>query len=225
MDYIICGKHSVISAYKNKRAKKIYIDNQKKVEEFSNITIEIKNKNFFNKLTVDSSINHQGYAATVRPIKTFGIKDFENKNKVNLVALQGIEDQGNIGSIIRACAAFNIDALLIEKKNFKESSIQMNKAHVGNIENLKIVLTSNITNPIKQLKKNNFTIYCLDNNSEQDLKNYKFHKKSLLIFGSEGKGIKNYIKEQCDIALKIKINPNVESLNLSNAVAITLSNL
>ena len=113
----------------------------------------------------------------------------------------------------------------IEKKNFKESSLQMNKAHVGNIENLKIILTSNITNPIKQLKKNNFTIYCLDNNSEQDLKDYKFHEKSLLIFGSEGKGVKNYIKEQCNIALKIKINPNVESLNLSNAVAITLSNL
>jgi len=225
MDYIICGKHSVISAYKSKRAKKIYIDNQKKIEEFTNITTEVKSRNFFNKLTSDSSISHQGYAAAVKPIKTYSIRDFENKNAAKLVALQGIEDQGNIGSIIRTCAAFNIDALLIEKKNFKESSIQMNKAHVGNIENLKIILTSNITNPIKQLKKNNFTIYCLDNNSEQDLKNYKFHKKSLLIFGSEGKGIKNYIKEQCDIALKIKINPNVESLNLSNAVAITLSNL
>lgn len=225
MDYIICGKHSVISAYKNKRAKKIYLDNQKKIEEFSNISTEIKNKTFFNKLTNDSSINHQGYAAKVNPIKTYSVRDFENKNVVKLVALQGVEDQGNIGSIIRTCAAFNIDGLLIEKKNFKESSLQMNKAHVGNIENLKIIPTSNIINPIKQLKKNNFTIYCLNSNSEQNLKNYKFSQKSLLIFGSEGKGIKNYIKDQCDISIKIQINPNVESLNLSNAVAITLSNL
>ena len=83
MDYIICGKHSVISAYKNKRAKKIYIDNQKKIREFNNITTEIKSKNFFNKLTVDSSINHQGYAATVRPIKPLVLKI--SKTKIKLI--------------------------------------------------------------------------------------------------------------------------------------------
>lgn len=225
MDYLVCGKHTVISAYDSKRVKEIYIKNAKDAELFKGIKVEQKDKSFFKKKFENLNILHQGFAALVSPIKKYDVEYFFQKNNLKLIALQGIEDQRNIGSIIRSCAAFNVDGLIIEKKNFNESSLLMNKTHAGNIDHIKIIIVTNLINLIKKIKKKNCFIYCLDQNSKADIKNYDFNNKSLLIFGNESKGIKQYIIKECDAALKIKINPDVESLNLSNAVAIALSHL
>jgi len=223
MNYLICGKHTVISAYKNNRAKKIYIKNKDDINLFKNIKIEEKELSFFKKNFELNNIAHQGFAAEVAPIVKYDLNKMILNQNIKLVALQGIEDQRNIGAIIRSCAAFEVDGVIIENKNFNESSLLMNKAHAGNIEFVKLITVSNIINVIKKLKKNNFTIYCLDKNSNSEIKGYHFDQKSLLIFGNESSGIKNYIKKECDHILSIKISKKVESLNLSNAVAITLS--
>lgn len=227
MNYLICGKHTVLAAYNKGRAKTIYLleSNTKFSSLFKNVKIEIKNKPFFNKKFKNLDIKHQGFAALVNPIIKHQLNNLDHQKEIKFVALQGVEDQRNIGSIIRTCAAFNIDGLFIEKKTFNESSLLMNKTHAGNIEHLKIFLTSNVINNIKTLKKNNFSIYCLDQNSETSIKDTIFDKKSLLVFGSESKGLKEYIKKECDISVSIKINKNVESLNLSNAVAATLAHI
>ena len=225
MDYIIFGKHTVISAFRNGRAKTLYLDNKNKAPQFKNANFQIKNKQFFNKLSKNLNIAHQGFAALVSPIKDYSLKKHQNKNFCKLVALQGVLDQRNIGSIIRSCAAFEIDGLIIEKKGFNESSLLMNKTHAGNIENINISKVSNLINTIKLLKKNDFSIYCLDQKSQKEVKSFNFSKKCLLIFGSEERGIKNYIKKECDDVLKIKIKDSVESLNLSSAVAVTLSHI
>lgn len=227
MDYLICGKHTVCSACSNKRAKVVYLsESSSKNAKFpDSIKIEIKNKAFFKKNFENFNLSHQGYAALVKPILKYNLNDIISPQRVKLVALQGIEDQRNIGSIIRSCAAFNVDCLLIEKKSFNESSLLMNKSHAGNIEHLKIITTTNIINQIKTLKKKDFTIYCLDQNSNQNIKEIKFEDKSLILFGSESKGLKQYIKDECHHNISIKINKNVESLNLSNAVSVTLSHL
>ena len=90
----------------------------------------------------------------------------------------------------------------------------------------RIYEVSNLNNIIKTLKNNNFFIYGFDNNGSYSIDNYEFNKnKNVLIFGSEGSGLRNNIAEKCDAILKININKELDSLNVSNASAVSLYEL
>jgi len=97
----------------------------------------------------------------------------------------------------------------------------MYKSASGALEHIKIFSVSNISNTIQVLKKNNFWIYALDQNSKNDLTNNIKFERIALVFGSEEFGIRRLVKENCDFQIKIPIK-KIESLNVSNAVAVTL---
>jgi 23S rRNA (guanosine2251-2'-O)-methyltransferase len=83
-----------------------------------------------------------------------------------------------------------------------------------------------LNNILKTLKNNNFYIYGFDNNGLYSVDSYEFNKnKNVFIFGSEGSGLRNNISDKCDAILKININNDIDSLNVSNASAISLYEL
>ncbi len=75
-----------------------------------------------------------------------------------MVVLDDITDQRNIGSIIRSCSAFNIDAVILLDKNYNPKNKMMYKSASGAMELVNIIPVSNITNALEVLKKNNGTI-------------------------------------------------------------------
>ena len=90
----------------------------------------------------------------------------------------------------------------------------------------RIYEVSNLNNIIKTLKNNSFYIYGFDNNGSYSIDNYDFNKnKNVFVFGSEGSGLRNNITNKCDALLKININKDIDSLNVSNASAISLYEL
>ena len=161
----------------------------------------------------------------IEKIKENNIQFYIEQNKINnVLALDGVTDPRNIGSIIRTAVAFGYEAILINKKNFNPKSFLLYKAASGALEKIILIETSNILNEIKILKSNNFWVLGMDGNATQSLYNYKPQLKNLIIFGSESSGMKNLIKTNCDEICKIPINSNnVQSLNVSNAVASALS--
>ena len=99
----------------------------------------------------------------------------------------------------------------------------MFRAASGMTELIDIIPVINITNCITLLKKNNFWIYGMSADAKTYLKNIQFPNWSAFVFGSETNGMKTLVEKNCDELVKIKINKEVESLNISNAVAITLA--
>lgn len=208
---IIKGKRKIfqiISLHKNK-----FLEENK-------IKYEIKNVKYFNKIFGQSHISHQGIAALVSTIPNTKLEDITEEKTI--IMLDGITDPMNTGSIIRNCAAFGIDSIIVRDREFNENSSSMIKASSGAIEEVKICKISNLNNAIKYLKTKEFWITCLDSHANKNIKEFKWPKKNLIIFGSEGLGVSHLVKKNCDTTLKININKNVESLNVSNAVAITL---
>ena len=84
---------------------------------------------------------------------------------------------------------------------------------------------TNIRRAISFLKKNNYWIYGFDSSKNQNSK-LNFSQKSVLVFGSEGKGIRELVKKECDEIIQISIKNNlkfeIDSLNVSNATSIVL---
>jgi 23S rRNA (guanosine2251-2'-O)-methyltransferase len=225
--YWICGKHSVIECARNNKRKilKIVLSNEQNKKLFSSSLIkkiEIQNNSYFNKIVQQQDVPHQGFALQTIPLSNLVLKEHIN-NLNNIVALDGVTDPRNIGSIIRSCLAFNIDGIILNSREVDLKSLAMNKAASGSIENIKIFMVSNIINEIKILKNNNFWINGFDSHAQQNIEECSWSKKNVFIFGSESTGIKQLIKKNCDTLLKISINQKIDSLNVSNSVSAALA--
>lgn len=225
----ICGKHCVKSAILNKKRKvvKIVTTRKNRFLDENKFNYEVVNKFFFEKTF--KNISHQNIAAQVGYLQ---ITEFKNKldkinNFKNIVILDKITDTGNIGNILRSCVMFNIDAVIFEKRIFKQDSLNMIKNASGAIDVIDIITTSNILNTIKILKNKNFWVTSIDVNGQQALNEYKWSDKNVIIFGSEQKGIGNLLLKNSDykVSINTKKNNHIDSLNVSNVASITLSHL
>lgn len=230
----IGGKHSVLTAVHNPKRKIYQIILHEKFKGTENTLIQshkekvlFKSDNFFNKI-FKFQIPHQGFAVLIDKINQQNFKDFINEkiniNKIlNIVALDGVNDQRNIGSIIRSACAFEIDAMLLNSKDYNSKSFFLYKSASGAADIIPVFEVSNILNEINFLKKQNFYVIGMDSNADTNLYNFKFQNRNLIIFGSEENGLKNIINNNCDITIKIPISKNMESLNVSNACAATFA--
>lgn len=230
--YWISGIHAVQAALNNKERDVLEVvvleENLNKLLNANKIKISVQNKKFFNKIfkSEDKNFTHQGVAAKIRPLLKKNLENLLQDNNLNTVVfLDQINDPRNIGSIIRNCVAFNIKYLILENNSVNLKSNAMHKASSGYIENISIIEVSNINNALIKLKKENFFIYGMDSNGGRELGSVNFVKKKIIILGSEGKGIRKNVSEKCNQLIKIKMNKETESLNVSNASAIILHHI
>jgi len=228
----IGGKHAVMEALKNSNRKIYRIvtteENRKLIDQdilkYKKLTLNIKKKREIDKIFQKENIIHQNFASEIEKLPCENIKDYlrkaSNKKSV-IVVLDDITDQRNIGSIARSCVAFSVDGIVLLDKNFNSTSKIMFKSASGALERIRIFAVSNISNALQVLKENNFWIYALDQNSKDEITNNIKSQRIALVFGSEDSGIRRLVKKNCDFQIKIPIK-NIESLNVSNAVAVTL---
>jgi 23S rRNA (guanosine2251-2'-O)-methyltransferase len=153
------------------------------------------------------------------------LKKISKKEKSAVIALDQVTDPQNIGAIIRSALAFNIDALILPEHTAPDETPSMAKASSGAIEKLPIIKVKNLTNTIKSLQKENYWAIGLDSNTSALINKHNFGEKTVLIMGSEGKGMRRLTKETCDLVVKLPMSGNAESLNVSNAAAIAMYEL
>jgi 23S rRNA (guanosine2251-2'-O)-methyltransferase len=225
----IGGKHAVLSAINNPKrvVKQIALLNSDNLKFFKNKkNCEIKNESFFRKIFAQTQITHQGFAAEIQKLETVDLKYFFSQNdKKNLtfLILNNIQDNRNIGSIIRTSLAFGVNALIVEKKNYRSKNAQMYKAACGAIEQLPIIEVANLSMTIKFLKEQDVWIYSFESSAKDNINNINFLNRVAFIFGSEDEGINELVKKNSDRLIKIPIQSNLNSLNVSNAVASALT--
>ena len=233
--FLIAGKHPVTEAIKNPKRnvlkvlltedskKTINKENQDK-ELLKNIKIYYKTKKELDRLCSKEQISHQGLIAEVEHLDEIKIKDFlelnEKKNNLTFVALEEVTDPRNIGSIIRSAAAFNIDGIIVKERSFPSESKILFKSASGCLEHINIFEVSNISTTLKYLKQKNFWVSGFDSNGEKDFTEHDWNGRNVLLFGSEGYGLKYQTLKNSDFLLKININKRVESLNISNSASI-----
>ena len=233
--YIIGGKHAVIECLKNTERciKTIYVNSQKNFElinnfNFRNIKIELKIGDKFDKLFSDKQFVHQGFAALVHSLMNKNLEAYlqsqksKNKNFVFII-LDGIEDDRNIGSIIRSSSAFGVDGIIVNKREYRHKSIYLHKTASGAVEHISVFAISNVVNALETLKKNNFWIYAMDGKSKNSIYEEKFTANTAFVFGSEYKGMRNILLKKSDKTLAIPMQNKIDSLNVANAVTAALA--
>ena len=96
----------------------------------------------------------------------------------------------------------------------------MYKSASGCVEHINIFKVSNINTTLKYLKTRNFWVCGFDNKAEKDFTKHDWTGNNVLLFGSEGYGLKFQTTKNSDFLLKINISKKVDSLNISNSAAL-----
>jgi len=164
---------------------------------------------------------HQG-VALLSVLKDITETEDYTKSDKPVIVLDGLSDPQNIGAILRTCAAFGVQHVIMQAKGSPDITGAMAKAAAGAVETVRIHKVVNLSRTLEELKENNFIVYGADGYSEQTLPDVKFAAKSVIVMGAEGNGMRRLIKENCDFTIKIPIHSTVESLNVSSAFAVIL---
>tara|TARA_B100001063_G_C16722128_1_gene534209 strand:+ start:13 stop:759 length:747 start_codon:yes stop_codon:yes gene_type:complete len=232
--FLIVGKHAVLEALKNpnRKIERVFLteDAQKKLNRenqsfnlFKKVNVFYKSRKELDNLCGRDEIAHKGLVAEVEQLEELTLKEFliENKNNnINLLALEEVTDPRNIGSIIRSAVAFNIDGIIVKERSFPSKSKLLYKSASGGAEHIKIFKVSNINTALKYLKTKNFWVSAFDVTAKKDFTKNNWRGKNILLFGSEGFGIKTKTLKNSDFRFKVEINNNMESLNISSTVSI-----
>jgi len=233
--FLIAGKHAVTEALKNKHRNvlKVFLteDSKKTLNRdyqnlnlLKNVKIIYKTKRELDRLCSKEQISHQGLIAEIEHLEDKNLKDFisfeRNRKNITLIALEDVTDPRNIGSIIRSAASFNIDGLIVKERSFPNESKLLYKSASGCMEHLNIFEVSNLNTSLKFLKSKNFWICGFDKDGKKDFIEHAWDGNNVLLFGSEGYGLKYQTLKNSDFLLKINISKKIESLNISNSAAV-----
>ena len=101
----------------------------------------------------------------------------------------------------------------------------MYKAASGSMEHINIFEVSNINSTLKNLREKNFWIYGFDSKGEKSFTEIEWKGNNILIFGSEGFGMREHTSKYTDFLVRIDISSKIESLNISNSAAIVFHHL
>lgn len=171
--------------------------------------------------------SHQGVLARVRayPYASFSQLDEIIASELSpdrILILDGITDPRNFGAILRTAEAVGVRHIIIPKDRSAGITPVVYKASAGAISHLRVYRVTNLRRAISSLKAKGFWIVGLDADAKQDYASQQYPKKLGIVLGSEGRGIRPLISNECDYLVRIPMKGKISSLNVSVAGAVLL---
>ncbi len=167
--------------------------------------------------------HHQGYIADAVDFKYTDLEKLLNdkSEKPLYVLLDGIEDPHNFGAIIRSCECAGVNGIIIPKNRACLVNDTVVRTSTGAISNMKIALVTNLKEAINELKNKNIWVYAAETGGE-NIYQKNLNQPLAIIIGSEGKGVKKSIIDNCDGVISLPLKGKVNSLNASVACGIVI---
>lgn len=228
----------------NKKIKKLNMLKQKKYRDRENMFLvetdhlvsEAYNNGYLKEIYIKEGLDYNldvctniisesvvKYLSDVKsPTGIFGLceKKKMKLKKGKILVIDGVQDPGNMGTIIRSAAAFKIDTIVINDKCADIYSPKVVRASEGMIFNVNII-KEDLDKFIKEIKKTH-KVYSTNVNGGKSLKNVEKEENFVIIVGSEGKGVSKSLLDLSDEFLYIPMDNKCESLNVGVATSIIL---
>lgn len=236
MTNLIYGIHSVDSAVRSNHVDQLFVCKDRNSEKMGRI-IEIAQKNkipvsfmdaqWFKRNFSDNS--HQFIAASSKK-ESFSKQSLEDSlaeatKQHFFLILDEVQDPHNLGACFRIASAFDLSGIIVPKNNSVGITPVVSKVASGAVNHIPFFSVTNLSRTIDLLKEHNFFIYAADGYSELSIYDQSFSGNVALVMGSEGKGIRRLTKDKCDLTFSIPMSGSIESLNVSVATGICVSEI
>ena len=173
-------------------------------------------ENIFNNITEVK--NPQGILAVIER------KNSENEINYNediIVALDGIQDPGNLGTILRTVDSIGLKQILVSKETADVYNPKVVRSTMGAIFRVKVIECEDLEKTLKQIKKHKYEIVVTSLQTNESIYDIEYNKK-VIVIGNEANGVSKEIQEMADKKVKIPMLGKTESLNASVATGIVL---
>lgn len=153
-------------------------------------------------------------------------RDGEEVEGNRILVLDDVQDPGNLGTIIRSALAFGVTTIVLSEETVDLYNPKVLRATQGMIFHTNIIVR-NVYDWVRMIKASDFRVYgtCVDGGVDVKSLTPEDKEKFVLIVGNEGNGVKRRILDLCHENLYIKMNADVESLNVAVATSILLYEL
>jgi len=211
--FIVEGKHLVLEAYRAGRIIELILEKDEVLP--INLPTVYVTKEIINR------ISELDTPSTVMALCT--IEDKKELVGNRILMLDGIQDPGNLGTIIRSSLAFNVDTIVLSPECVDLYNPKVVRATQGMIFYMNIIV-GELEPYIKTLKEKEIPVYGTRVEHGENILNLKEkdRRQYCLIMGNEGNGVREEILDMCDGYLYIEMNDKVESLNVAVATSILL---
>ncbi|NLB49738.1 MAG: 23S rRNA (guanosine(2251)-2'-O)-methyltransferase RlmB [Erysipelotrichia bacterium] len=181
MATLIYGRNTVRAALVSSKTKNIYVStsfNDKKLlalAQKEGITIKVVSNQILDAMVKGT---HQGIVAEVERYEYSSLDDIIRESKKVtrpiVLLLDGINDPGNFGAILRSCDAFGVSGVIIKKHGQVMLNATVAKTSTGAINYVKVAMVTNLSQAIERLKKENFWIVSSEGGSDTNYQDLKY---------------------------------------------------
>jgi 23S rRNA (guanosine2251-2'-O)-methyltransferase len=223
---VLYGWHPVAEALRNEKRtfrKLLATENSARrlSEEIGDLPIEpeLVRPHEINRL-VEADAVHQGLYLEADPLPSPTLGALSGTRVV--LALDQITDPHNVGAIVRTAAAFDVEAIITTARHSPAATGVLAKSASGGLEHVPFLVVRNLSDSLVELGELGFQRIGLDSTGETDIDDMALRKPVVLVLGSEGKGLRQRTRDNCDAIMRLEMPGAIKSLNVSNATAIAL---
>ncbi len=226
LEYVY-GKNVVLQLIKNEKpilqlyvTENLYNQQFRELVKVNKINYQIVGKKKLEQLA--KTENHQGVVAEIEGYKSYQLSEIiSNSNNGLIVMLDGLTDPHNLGAILRTCDAVKAEGVIIGKHRSVSLNSTVAKVSTGAIDTVKVAIVTNLVNSIKELKEKGYWVVGCDMGGDSYFAP-KYDMPICLVIGSEGFGISQLVKKNCDFFVSIPMLGSITSLNASVATALVM---
>lgn len=232
----IYGFHAITAAIEAGQVLQVIADSGRQDKRMQQLLMEVKNSgvvvSFSNQKVIEEMIGeghrHQGVIAQVKVRAAQEEADLyqlieELQHPPFLLILDEVQDPHNVGACLRSAEAFGVDAVIIPKDNSCGLTPVVRKVSSGSSERVPFIEVTNLVRTLTELKERGIWLTGLAGSGEQTLFQSDFRGAVAIIMGSEGRGLRRLTEKACDFLVKIPMEGEVESLNVSVATGVALA--
>jgi len=138
-----------------------------------------------------------------------------------IVVLDGIQDPGNLGTILRTIDSVGLKQVIVSKETADSYNPKVVRSTMGAIFRVKVIESNNLLDTLKNMKKHKYKIMATSLETDNSIYDVDYNKK-VIVIGNEANGVEKEILEYADEKIKIPMLGKTESLNASVATAVIL---
>jgi len=170
---------------------------------------------------------HQGVVAVVADFRYADLDELLAAAQASgrpplLVVLDGVEDPHNLGAIIRSAHALGAHGVIIPKDRAVGVTPAVAKASAGAVERCPVARVTNVAQCLEALKEAGIWSVALAGDADRPLGAMDLKGPTALVLGSEGEGLRPLVRKTCDLAAKIPMTGDLDSLSVSASAAVAL---
>ncbi len=180
---------------------------------------EVVSEGIFKKLS--DTRTPQGIMAVVKQPRYDAEEILKGDKKLFLV-LEGIQDPGNLGTMVRTGEAAGAAAIIMDRDTADIFSPKVVRATMGSIYRMPCIYTDDLQGTVKDMKEKGIKIYAADLRGEKYYHETEYEDRTAFLIGNEGNGLSSEMLSLSDIRIKIPMKGKTESLNAAVAAAILM---